>query len=212
MLTSTEMLQQLRWRYAVKKFDATKKIPAETWAALQESLVLTPSSFGLQPWKFVVITDQSLKDQLPEHSWNQTQVRDASHVVVLARKQQLNEADIQQYLDCIVQVRGGSVAALDGYKSMMVGALVKSGMNLDHWAGLQVYIALGQFMGLAAMLGVDTCPMEGIIPAKYDELLGLPAQGYATSVVVTAGYRAADDKYADIPKVRFPASQVVEVR
>ncbi len=86
MLSANEMLQQLRWRYAVKKFDPAKIIPTETWAALQESLVLTPSSFGLQPWKFVVITDQSLKDQLPAHSWNQTQVRDASHVVVLARK------------------------------------------------------------------------------------------------------------------------------
>ena len=86
MLTPAELLQQMHWRYAVKKFDATRKIPADTWAALQESLVLTPSSFGLQPWKFIVITDQSLKDQLPAISWKQNQVSDASHVVVLARR------------------------------------------------------------------------------------------------------------------------------
>jgi len=203
------VLRQLEWRYATKKFDPTKPISDADWATLEQALILTPSSFGLQPWKFVVVTDPTTKAKLPPISWGQRQVVEASHVVVFAIRQNLTEADIDKYLARIVEVRGGTVEALAGFRRMMVGGLLNGAMNLSQWASLQAYIALGQFMTTAAMLGIDTCPMEGIEPAKYDEVLGLPALGYATVVACVAGYRASDDKYAAIPKVRFQAEDVV---
>ncbi len=206
------LLAQLRWRYATKKFDTSRKIPEQDWAALEEALILTPSSYGLQPWKFVVITDPAVKAQLPAISWNQKQVQDASHTVVFARRLDLTEEYIDRYLSRIAQVRGGTVEGQAGFRKMLMGSLVPPppGFNLEHWAALQCYIALGNFMTSAAMLGIDTCPMEGIVPAKYDELLGLSAKGFATVVVGCAGYRAADDKYASVPKVRFLREELVE--
>ena len=211
-ITNELLLKQLQWRYAAKKFDPAKKIPAADWAALEQALILTPSSFGLQPWKFLVITSQGLKDQLPAISWGQKQVQDASHVVVFAIRKNLNAGDVDRYLARIVEVRGGTVESLAGFRQMMLSSLVPppAGFDINHWAALQAYIALGSFMTCAALLGVDTCPMEGIEPDKYDALLGLPAQGFATSVVCAAGYRAADDKYATVPKVRFRPEDAVE--
>ena len=206
------LLSQLRWRYATKKFDPARVILEKDWQALEEALILTPSSYGLQPWKFVVITDPVVKAQLPTISWNQKQVVDASHTVVFARRLDLTEEYIDRYLSRIAQVRGGTVEGLAGFRKMLVGTLVPppADFNLQHWAALQCYIALGNFMTSAAMLGIDTCPMEGIVPEKYDALLGLPAKGYATVVVGCAGYRAADDKYASVPKVRFQREDLIE--
>ena len=211
-LSPDVLLAQLRWRYATKKFDPARKISEADWEALEEALILTPSSYGLQPWKFVVITDPAVKAQLPPISWNQRQVQDASHTVVFARRLDLTEEYIDRYLGRITQVRGGTVEGLAGFRKMLIGSLVPppADFNIQHWAALQCYIALGNFMTSAALLGIDTCPMEGIVPAKYDELLGLPAKGYATVVVGCAGYRAADDKHASIPKVRFHRDDLIE--
>lgn len=206
------LLSQLRWRYATKKFDPARMIPERDWAALEEALILTPSSFGLQPWKFVVITDPAVKAQLPAISWNQKQVLEASHTVVFARRLDMTEEFIDRNIRRIVEVRGGTVEGLAGFKKILMGSLVPppTGFDLQNWAALQCYIALGNFMTSAAVLGIDTCPMEGIVPAKYDELLGLTAKGFATVVVGCAGYRSTDCKYASIPKVRFPAEEVIE--
>ena len=208
-VSNETVLRQLQWRHATKKFDATKTIPADDWTTLEQTLILTPSSYGLQPWKFVVITDPATKARLLPLSWGQRQVVDASHVVVFAIRQNLSETDIDKYLVRIVEVRGGTVEALAGFRRMMVGGLLDGAMDLNHWASLQAYIALGQFMTTAAMLGIDTCPMEGIEPAKYDEVLGLNELGYGTVVACVAGYRASDDKYASIAKVRFKAEDVL---
>ena len=208
-VSNETVLRQLQWRHATKKFDATKTIPADDWTTLEQTLILTPSSYGLQPWKFVVITDPGTKAKLLPLSWGQRQVVDASHVVVFAIRQNLSETDIDKYLVRIVEVRGGTVEALAGFRRMMVGGLLDGAMDLNHWASLQAYIALGQFMTTAAMLGIDTCPMEGIEPAKYDEVLGLNELGYGTVVACVAGYRASDDKYASIAKVRFKAEDVL---
>ena len=208
-VSNETVLRQLQWRHATKKFDATKTIPADDWATLEQTLILTPSSYGLQPWKFVVITDPATKAKLLPLSWGQRQVVDGSHVVVFAIRQNLSETDIDKYLARIVEVRGGTVEALAGFRRMMVGGLLGGAMNLNHWASLQAYIALGQFMTTAAMLGVDTCPMEGIEPAQYDEVLGLNELGYGTVVACVAGYRASDDKYGSVAKVRFKAEDIV---
>ena len=210
-VSNETLLQQLRWRYAVKKFDPAQKVSVEDWQTLEQALVLTPSSFGLQPWRFVVITDQATKDQLVPISWGQRQVAEASHVVVFAVRKPLTESDVDRHLVRTAEVRSAPVESLAGFKKMLMKSLVPppDGFDIHHWAGLQAYIALGNFMTSAAMLGIDTCPMEGIVPKKYDELLGLPSEGYGTVVVCVAGHRAADDKYAVLPKVRFAAEDVV---
>jgi len=205
------LLEQLRWRYAAKKFDPMKKIPSETWEALEETLVLAPSSYGLQPWKFFVVTDPALRAQLKSASWNQSQIVDASHLVVFAIKKDLNAADVEHFVKRIVEVRGAPEASLSSYKKIMTDFVGRAGKGFDinAWAADQVYIALGTFLTAAAVLGVDACPMEGFDPARYDEILGLPQLGYHATVVATAGYRALDDAYANIPKVRYKKEEVV---
>jgi nitroreductase len=207
-----QLVHQLNWRYATKKFDPSKKIPADTWRALEQALVLTPSSYGLQPWQFLVITDQAVKEKLVPISWRQTQSADCSHFVVFTARRTLTEANVDAYVRHTAEVRGVGVDTLAKFKGMMLSQLVPppAGFDIHHWASLQVYIALGNFMTVAAMLGVDTCPMEGIERSNYDALLGLSGSPFTTVVACAAGYRAGDDKCATLPKVRFPAEDVVK--
>ncbi|WP_204139605.1 NAD(P)H-dependent oxidoreductase [Halomicronema sp. CCY15110] len=211
-LDASQVLQQLHWRYATKKFDPARKIPAHTWHALEQSLVLAPSSFGLQPWKFFVIRNPEIRQQLQGAAWGQSQVVDASHLVVLAIKQDVNAGDVAPYLDRMADVRQTAKENLQGLENMIKGFLKEPPFPLDPnaWSARQVYIALGFFLYSAAMLGVDACPMEGFVPAQVNEILGLPEQGYGAVVLCAAGYRAADDKYADMAKVRFQTEEVVQ--
>ncbi|HEY5793351.1 MAG TPA: NAD(P)H-dependent oxidoreductase, partial [Chthoniobacterales bacterium] len=179
IIDSQTLLQQLKWRYATKQFDPAQKIPADVWAALEESLVLSPSSFGLQPWKFLVITDPEIRAKLQPLSWGQSQIVEASHLVVFLVKHPVTSADVHRYIERIAEVRGGEVAALAGFKKVMDGFVNQPAETFDSraWASRQVYIALGNFMTSAALLGVDTCPMEGLDPAGYDKALGLEGSG-----------------------------------
>ncbi len=206
---AAQLLEALHWRYATKVFDPNQIIPADTWQVLEQSLVLTPSSFGLQPWKFLVIQDKSLRESLVPHTWNQRQVADASHLVVMAVKMQLAVDDIDALIGRIIEVRGGTPEALAGYHRMMAGAM-KSGFMSEHWAKSQAYIALGQLMTSAALLGLDTCPMEGFVVDRYDEILGLKARGLTTAVLCPVGYRSSEDRYATLPKVRYLPETVIE--
>jgi len=210
VISSEQVLQQLRWRYATKKFDPSRKISDPLWHTLLESLVLAPSSFGLQPWKFFVVNNQQLKEQLVEHSWGQRQVADASHLLVLAIKLEIGEAEVDHYIQSIAQIRGTSIEQLEGFSKTIKGFLSNPNLDIKQWTSKQVYIALGQFMTTAALLGVDTCPMEGFNPAKYDEILGLTAKGYHSVLVCPTGYRAEDDKNASLAKVRFPLEEMIE--
>ncbi|MCU0706125.1 MAG: NAD(P)H-dependent oxidoreductase [Fimbriiglobus sp.] len=207
----SDLLAALNWRYAVKKFDATKKIPADTWAALEQCLLLSPSSYGLQPWKFFVVETPALREQLLPHSWGQRQIVDADKLVVFAVKKDVGVADADRLIARTAAVRGIPADALAGYRGMMAGSLTKTPPDaVDVWMSRQVFIALGVFLTTAAALGVDACPMEGFVPEQYDEILGLTAKGYASRVVATAGYRAADDAYAGLKKVRYELGEVVE--
>jgi nitroreductase len=210
-VSPAQVLAQLQWRYAVKKFDPSKKIPADAWDVLEQSLILTPSSFGLQPWKFFVVENPALRQELLANSWNQAQVVEASHLVVLAIKKEMGDAEVDRYIQDMSDKRNVPIDGLAGLNKMIKGFMANpdKGFTTDEWAIRQVYIAIGQFMTSAAMLGIDTCPMEGFNPAKYDEILGLTAQGYASVLVCPAGYRAADDKYAVMPKVRYDRSEVI---
>jgi nitroreductase len=201
----------LHWRYATKKFDRTMSIPAATWAVLEEALVLSPSSAGLQPWKFVVVRETATRKRLSEAARGQAQPLDCSHFVVFAGRKNFGEPDIEHYFKKVAEVRGATPESLKGHRDMISGAVDKarSGGYLDTWMSRQVYIALGVFIASAALLGVDACPMEGFEPEKFDEILGLGAMGYGALCACAAGYRSADDKYAAMPKVRFKPEDVI---
>jgi nitroreductase len=201
----------LRWRYATKKFDSTRKIPGESWSALEQALVLSPSSYGLQPWKFVVVQDRATREKLSGAARGQRQPVDCSHFIVFSARKHLGNTDINRHLDRIAEVRGLPRESLNGYGEILSGSAdaARKGGYLDHWMARQVYIALGGFMTAAALLGVDTCPMEGIEAPKFDEILGLAALGYGSLCACAAGYRAPDDAYALQAKVRYRQEDVL---
>jgi nitroreductase len=204
------VLGQLRWRYATKKFDPARKVPADVWSKLEQAAVLAPSSYGLQPWKFIVVTNPEVRKKLHPASYNQSQILDASHLVVFAAKNPPAPADVEAHIAQTARVRGLTPEALDGIKKMMLGSLSRmTESDAFVWASRQCYIALGVFLSTAALLGVDACPMEGFSNAQYDEILGLKAKGLSSVVIAAVGYRAADDPVAALAKSRFEVSDVV---
>ncbi len=208
------LLEALRWRYATKAFDAGRSIPEDLWQTLEDTLVLTPSSYGLQPWRFLVIRDAALKADLRPHSWNQSQITDASHLVVLLSRRRIEERDLDRLIDATAGSRGLDPTTLAGYRQMMAKDLVEGprSATIERWASNQVYIALGNLMTAAALLGIDTCPIEGFSPADYDRLLGLDGSDYRSCVVCACGYRSAEDRYAGLAKVRYDRADLIERR
>jgi nitroreductase len=212
-LKPEQLLQALEWRYATKIFDPAKKIPADLWAALEKTLVLTPTSYGLQPYHFLIVQEAEQRAALLPHSWGQKQVVDCSHFVVFTARTDMKEADVAKLIARISSVRGRSAESLNFYRDMMLTDVVHGarGKIAHEWAARQCYIALGNLMTAAALLGVDACPMEGLEAAEYDKVLHLNGSGYATVVACALGYRAAGDKYATLAKVRYPAQDLVRV-
>jgi nitroreductase len=213
-LSPQALLETLNWRYAVKVFDAARTIAPELWAALENTLVLTPSSYGLQPWKFLVITDAELRAELRPFSWNQSQITDCSHLVVLLRQRTITAADTERLIAVTAERRGLDPAGLDGYRQLIEKDLVHGPRShtIATWSSNQVYIALGNLMTAAALLGVDTCPIEGFSPPDYDRILNLEEGPYQSAVVCACGYRSDTDKYAHLAKVRYDASELIEHR
>ncbi|ARI83861.1 NAD(P)H-dependent oxidoreductase [Microcystis aeruginosa] len=206
-----EILEKLQWRYAVKKFDPSKKISEADWFVLEESLRLAPSSYGLQPWKFIVVQDPKIRAALTPVSWNQTQVEDCSHYVVLATLTKIEVAYVEKFVTKIAQVRELDVASLENYKNLMVSDLVNGPRSaiVQWWSQRQSYIAMGMLMETAALLDIDACPLEGIEPAAYDRILQLEGSGYAAVAAVALGYRSLEDKYQLLKKVRFDRDEVI---
>ncbi|MGH7952246.1 MAG: NAD(P)H-dependent oxidoreductase [Limisphaerales bacterium] len=211
-ITHQQLLEALNWRYATKRFDSNKKIPADVWDALERALILTPTSYGLQPYHFIVMTDLEKRAELLAHSWNQKQVVDCSHYVVFTAKTKMAEADVDRFIQRTAEVRNMPAESLAAYRGVMLGDVVHGsrGRIAHEWAARQTYIALGNLMTSAALLGVDACPMEGIVPAEYDRVLNLNESGYAAVVACALGYRADNDKYASVPKIRFEASELIK--
>jgi nitroreductase len=206
-----QLLEQLNWRYATKQFDPARKIPAAEWAALEEAIRLAPSSYGVQPWAFIVVNDPEVRKQLREASWGQPQITDASHMVVFAAKNDITEADVDHYMQRIADVRGASLSDLAGFRGMVAGGVLEGKDTAARavWTSQQAYISIGVLLTSAALMGLDACPMGGINPAEYNRILDLDSKGLTALSVVAVGYRSADDKYADLPKVRYPATEVL---
>jgi nitroreductase len=211
-MTNEQLLAALNWRYATKFFDAAKKIPSDVWKTLEQALVLTPTSYGLQPYKFLVINDPAKRAALLPHSWGQKQVVNASHFVVFTARTEMKEADVDKLIQRTADLRKLPDGAFNPYRDMMMGDVVNGprGKIAHEWATRQAYIALGNLMTCAAVLGVDACPMEGIVPTEYDKVLNLNGSGYATVVACALGYRAVSDKYASLAKVRYETKELIQ--
>lgn len=210
-ISSTTLVDAMRWRYATKQFDSERRIPDSIWDDIERALVLTPSSYGLQPWKFFVVNDAKVRKGILPHAWNQRQVVDCSHLVVIARPTNFGEQDVDRFIARNAEVRGMDADSLAGLRNMIVSTLVEAmPERLGDWAVRQCYIALGNLMTAAAMLKVDACPMEGFVPAEVDNILGLNERGLTTAVMCPMGYRASEDRYAALPKVRYRVEDVIE--
>ncbi len=205
----SKIIESLNWRYACKQFDPEKKISENDFNTILESLRLTASSYGIQPWKFVVVKNPELRAQLVGASWNQAQVKDASHLIVMCAPKNIDEKLIDAYLADIVKTRNQEVSELEGFKKMLMSIPAKAEDWKKAWAKNQIYIALGNLLTVCAEMKIDTCPMEGFQPSKYDEILNLEKFGLTSVVVCPVGYRHADDKYQNITKVRFPLEEII---
>lgn len=210
-ITPDHLESAFAWRYATKQFDPERKIPDDVWKTLQNALVMAPSSFGLQPCRFIVVDDPSVRARLQPHAYGQRQVVDASRFIVFAARTTLTEQHVDHFLDRIIAVRNVPRDSLKAYREMMINSLVVPAAQprVPHWAARQCYIALGFLLLSAALLHVDACPMEGFDPAGFDQVLGLPSQGFTAVVCCALGYRVSTDKYAQLPKVRFPADELI---
>lgn len=204
-----DVLQQLAWRYATKQFDLTKKISESDWHMLSESLRLAPSAYGLQPWKFVVVEHSDLRKQLRKYSYNQSQVTDASHFIVLCAKTSLDTDYVDAYIQEMARIREKPVESYTAFRTMILEDIAeRSAKSIKEWNSHQVYLALGFALATAASLGIDACPIEGFKPKSYDRILGLKDQGLASVVCVALGYRDMNDKTIARKKVRFPAQDI----
>ena len=203
--------QHLRWRYATKQFDPAQKISDADIETLIDSLVLAPSSFGLQPWKFIVVKDAGLREKLVAASWHQQQVKDASHLIVIAIRKHIDAAYVDRFMASMAMHHKTEPHALKHYRDVIVGFVENPKLDQRAWTARQAYIALGFLLETAALLKIDTCPMEGIDPLAYDDILKIDAD-YVTVCACPIGRRAATDKYASYAKVRFDPSEIVEYR
>ena len=209
-MDSSMLLESLNWRYAVKRFDPSKKISDSDFEALEESLRLAPSSYGLQPWKFVVVKSPEVREQLKSVSFNQPQVVEASHYIVMTVKDRLSLEDVDHYIQFVASERGIDASVLAGFKKSIVGDMIEGprAAMVNYWATHQIYIAMGFVMEAAALLKIDSCPLEGLIPAEYDRILGLEGTGFRTAAAVAFGYRSADCKLQSAKKIRYSKEDV----
>ncbi len=203
-------IDNLKWRYAVKKFDNDKIIPEEKINILKEAFNLTATSYGLQPYKLVVLSNKELQQQLVEHSWNQQQVVQASHVLIITVPTEISTEDVEDYFKLVKEIRNTPDDIINPFKEMLSNNISsKSPEELYQWMKNQAYIALGNLMTVAANEKIDTCPMEGFVPEKYDEILGLDKLNLRSVLVLPIGIRAEDCFMKDLAKVRKKTEDIV---
>lgn len=199
----TQFIKDANWRYATKKFDATKKNSSEDLASLKEAIRLTASSYGLQPYKVLIIENPDLRAQLQPVSWGQSQIVDASHLLVFANIINFGEKEIDATINNMATTRNLPLEALQGYGDFMKSKLVSLPEDVKNtWTSKQTYLALGNLLNAAAELKIDVTPMEGFEPEKYNEILGLEKLGLNASLVATIGYRHEEDATQHYAKVR----------
>ncbi len=206
-----DLTAALSWRYATKKFAPNKKIPVAALEQIIEAGRLAPSSYGLQPYHLVVIEDAALREKLKAASWNQSQITDSSHIVVIQSRKTVDAEYISSYIDLVSKTRGVPTDKLADYKNMMVGTIGQNPQAAD-WAKRQSYIVMGFMLLAAAELKIDSCPMEGIDGGKYDEILGTAQGPFQSVAVVALGYRSPEDTNQNYKQVRLPKETFVTFR
>lgn len=208
----SNIIDSLEWRYAVKKFDALKRISDENIEKLKQAYNLTATSYGLQPIKMIVVDNKKIQENLVPHSFNQPQVGQASHVLVLCVEKSEMKNTVISYFNKVQDVRGTSDEIIAPYKKMMLASFEnKKEEEIFVWSKHQAYIALGNLMTVCAVEKIDSCPMEGFIPQGYKDVLGLEPLSLEPVLVLPIGIRADDDMFADFKKVRKEVSESVIV-
>ena len=205
------IIEDLQWRYATKKFDPLKKVSDDDLAIIKKSLQLTPSSYGLQPLKFLIIENPKVREELVAASYNQKQVADASHLFILCAYNNLTEAHVKSYMELIAKTREIEEEKLVGFSEMIKNTSLKlEKEKLEDWMRKQAYIVLGQLLHTCASLRIDSVPMEGFNPDEYDRILGLQAKNLHATLVCPIGYRSVEDNNQHLKKVRKNPSDLFE--
>lgn len=203
-------IESLKWRYAVKKFNSEKKLSEAQIKTLKEAFNLTATSYGLQPLKLVVIHNKIIQEKLVLHSWNQAQVVDASHLLVICIPKKYEKKEVENYFNLVQKTRNTPNKILDPFKEFLTSEIEnKSQEELLLWNKNQAYLALGNLLTVCALEKIDSCPMEGFIPEKYDEILKLSQQNLTSVLVLPVGFRAEDDYMKDLKKIRKPMNDVI---
>lgn len=199
----SNFIKNANWRYATKKFDATKKVSKEDLETLKEAIRLSASSYGLQPYKVFIIENPELRAQLQPAAWGQSQIVDASQLVVFANITDFGDTQIDSYINNLIETRGVPAEAVQGYADFMKSKISTLPVeNRNIWTAKQTYIALSNLLNAAAELNIDVTPMEGFEPAKFNEILGLEKLGLNASLVAAVGYRHEEDATQSYVKVR----------
>lgn len=207
-----DILEKLNWRYAVKKFDPSKKLNEAQLERVLEATRLSASSYGLQPYKVIVVKDPAVREALKAVSWNQPQITDASHLVVFARFDDLNDGHVDTFMGHVAGARNLQLDDLKGYENILKGTVNRLSEDAAAiWTSKQAYLALGTLLTASAVEGIDACPMEGFDAAAYDEVLGLKEKNLRTVVVAAIGFRAEEDTMQHAKKVRKPLEDFVEL-
>ena len=205
------LIENLNWRYATKKYDASKKVSIEDMNQIKEAIRLTATSYGLQLFKVVDVEDKDIREKLKPASWAQPQITDASHLLVFCGYADVKDEHIDEYMNLKAEVSNIDVENLKGY-----GDFVKGNMNAASaefkqiWTAKQTYIALGNAMAACAELKIDSTPMEGFDVSAYNEILGLTEKGLKADVVLAVGYRSDEDDTQQHPKVRKSIESLFE--
>ena len=203
-------IESLNWRYAVKKFNNEKFLSQKQINLLKEAFNLTATSYGLQPLKLLVIKNKEIQKELVVHSWNQPQVLEASHLLVICIPTNFSKNDVEAYFNLVQEVRNTPIEIIKPFKEFLTAEIdKKSQEELLSWNKNQAYLALGNLLTVCALEKIDACPMEGFIPEKYDEVLGLHEKNLKSTLVLPVGFRADDDYMKDLKKVRKNTDDVV---
>jgi nitroreductase/dihydropteridine reductase len=205
------LVKAFEWRYATKKYDTSRKVSAEQLEDLMETVRLAPSSFGLQPYKFLLIQDEAILERISRAAHGQPQITTGSHVMVLALETNIDEKTVASYIDKAAIARDTDRKNLEPREQFVNSMMDKlSYQERITWAGKQAFLAVGVFVSAAAEAGVDASPMEGFDAAQVDEILGLKARNLTSALLYVIGYRAAEDEFADIPKIRKRREEIFE--
>jgi nitroreductase len=207
------IIDSLKWRYAVKKFDTDKELSEAQVNTLKEAFNLTATSFGLQPLKLIVIKNKVVQEKLVPFSWNQPQILQASHLLVLCIQDNYTTKEVENYFNLVQKIRNTPDAIINPFKKFLTAEISKKTQEeLYNSNKNQAYIALGNLLTVCAYEEIDSCPMEGFSPDKYDEILDLKKDNLKSVLVLPVGFRAADDYMKDLSKVRKDLSEsIIEI-